>query len=75
MDMPLPAGGFDAISVYMVDDAGPSPSPPTATPEPVTPPPSPSSDDFELLGCSEDNVPRGNRVRAEPRQRENVKSR
>ena len=45
------------VSIYSLDGTGPTPTPPTPTP--------PTSDEFELLGCSEDNVPDGNRVRRE----------
>jgi len=67
------------VSIYSLDGSEPV-SPPSSEdddsePAPTPPSPSPSSDDFELLGCSEDNVPRGNRVGVEPRRRENVKSR
>eukprot|EP00752_Nemacystus_decipiens_P007908 g7065.t1 len=55
-------GGNDAISVYKIGDGtGPTPTPPTPTPPTPTPTPTPSSD-YQLQGCSEDNVPRGNRV-------------
>lgn len=45
----MPAGGYNAISVYEIGEA-PTPTPPTPTPTP---------DDYELLGCFADSQTNG----------------
>eukprot|EP00903_Cladosiphon_okamuranus_P021311 g19582.t1 len=58
-DSQVLCGTDTMVSIYSLDGTGPPPTPPTPT-SPPTPTP-PTSDEYELLGCSEDNVD-GNRV-------------